>query len=173
MNKIRLIVLSFCLWSFWTQAAVKLDSPLLAVDSLPELDAFANLKLKDSPFLYDRMVNPFGLDSLLSPVAGSLRFGVNPYERLIALENPVLPLDTNFAVSNISVVLGSTREQLLFLDHHQHITKKLSATISYHSVVSPGFVLNCLSVYRRFSSSLFFNSSWVNSSFNFTYWCYG
>jgi hypothetical protein len=169
MNKIRLIVLSFCLWSFWTQAAVKLDSPLLAVDSLPELDAFANLKLKDSPFLYDRMVNPFGLDSLLSPVAGSLRFGVNPYERLIALENPVLPLDTNFAVSNISVVLGSTREQLLFLDHHQHITKKLSATISYHSVVSPGFVLNCLSVYRRFSSSLFFNSSWVNSSFNFTY----
>jgi Putative porin len=74
-----------------------------------------------------------------------------------------LPLDTHLALSQLRIVLGSKREQLIMLDHHQRLSKRMSGFLSYNNIVSPGFLLNSLSRYRRLNLNLDFTSKHVYS----------
>lgn len=123
-----------------------------------------------SPFRYDRMLSPFlFIDSVHLPAAGNFRFGFETYSDLLDLPVPSINLDTNRGLSLIRVALGSRREQMLFLDHYQRIAKDFFGGIAYHSVVSPGFLLNSFALQRYFKLHLNLRKKWLNSSFLFDY----
>ncbi|MBK7681922.1 MAG: hypothetical protein IPJ26_05360 [Bacteroidetes bacterium] len=112
-------------------------------DSLPggyPNDKFATTALKGNPFLYDRMMSPFQFDSLPISTAGDFRFGMNAYRQYLNIPTSVLPLDTHLAFSQLRIVLGSKREQLIMLDHHQRISKRMTGSISYNNIVSWFFI---------------------------------
>ena len=136
-------------------------------DSLPggyPNDKFASTALKGNPFLCDRMMSPFQFDSLPISTAGDFRFGLNAYRQYLNIPAPVLPLDTHLALSQLRIVLGSKREQLIMLDHHQRISKRMTGSISYNNIVSPGFLLNSISRYRRLNLNLNYKARKMNSS---------
>ncbi|MFN0187803.1 MAG: putative porin [Bacteroidia bacterium] len=136
-------------------------------DSLPAgypNDKFASTALKGNPFLYDRMMSPFQFDSLPISTAGDFRFGMNAYRQYLNIPSPILPLDTHLALSQLRIVLGSKREQLILLDHHQRISKRMTGYVSYNNIVSPGFLLNSISRYRRLNLNLNFNAKKMSSS---------
>ncbi len=139
-------------------------------DSFPAhvpLDKFNSYLLYGSPFAYDRLLSPFQSDSFYLPRAGNYRFGIEAYRNYLDMPEQYPDLDTNMGVSDIHVILGSTREQLLFLQHHQKITRNVKGTLNYNSIVSPGFLLNCLAKFRRLAVALEFNSRFFSSSLNF------
>ena len=156
-----------------------LASSLFAPDSVPQhtnllpihvpTEKYNHFALSGNPFIYDRMLSPFQFDSTICPLAGDFRFGMNPYQQYLDYDPSLIPLDTNLGVSLIRIVLGSKREQLLFLDHHQRISKHLSGSVAYNSIVSPGFLLNCFSFYRRFNIGLNYESALLHSTLNFKY----
>ena len=136
-------------------------------DSLPAgypNDKFATTALKGNPFLYDRMMSPFQFDSLPISTAGDFRFGMNAYRQYLNIPAPILPLDTHLALSQLRIVLGSKREQLIMLDHHQRISKRMTGSVSYNNIVSPGFLLNSISRYRRLNLNLNYKAKKMNSS---------
>ena len=136
-------------------------------DSLPAgfpNDKFATSALKGNPFLYDRMMSPFQFDSLPISTAGDFRFGMNAYRQYLNIPSPILPLDTHLALSQLRIVLGSKREQLIMLDHHQRISKRMTGSVSYNNIVSPGFLLNSISRYRRLNLNLNYKAKMMNSS---------
>jgi hypothetical protein len=123
-----------------------------------------------SPFRYDRMLSPFLFnDSVHLPAARDFRFGFEIYNDLLDLTVPSIDLDTNRGLSLIRVALGSRREQMLLLDHYQRIAKNFFGGIAYHSVVSPGFLLNSFALQRYFKLHLKLRKTWLNSSFLFDY----
>lgn len=67
-------------------------------------------------------------------------------------------LDTLKAVSNLQFVLGTKREQLLFLDHKQRLAKGLTAAFSYHSLVSEGFFKHSFAKSKAINFELKYNS---------------
>lgn len=125
--------------------------------------------LQTNPFAADRLLSAFQFDSIPVPVAGSFRFLSSPYEFQLSRILPELPLDTHLAVSELRILLGSTREQLIFLDHHQRLAKSLTGYINYHSIVSPGFTLNGLSVHRDFRLALSWQKNKFNTNVSFRY----
>jgi hypothetical protein len=136
-------------------------------DSLPAgypNDKFATTALKGNPFLYDRMMSPFQFDSLPISTAGDFRFGMNAYRQYLNIPSPTLSLDTHLALSQLRIVLGSKREQLIMLDHHQRISKRMTGFVSYNNIVSPGFLLNSISRYRRLNLNLNYKAKKMNSS---------
>lgn len=132
-------------------------------------DSFRSSLLKLEPFQYDRLLSPFGNEPFQSVNAGVFRFGLVPYEHLLMRENNTLDLDTNLGVSEVNLVMGSKREQLLFLDHHQRITKNMRGRLSYNSIVSPGFLLNSIGRYQRISAGFDFEKGRVCSTIDFQY----
>ncbi|MBL7923202.1 MAG: hypothetical protein JNL88_03300 [Bacteroidia bacterium] len=115
------------------------------------------------------MISPFQDDVLFLKPAGEYRFGIHAYSRFFNIKAPALDLDTNRGLSLISVLLGSKREQLLFLDHHQRISRRMSGKLSYNSIVSPGFLLNSFAVHRGFRISMDYSSAFFNSEIGFNY----
>lgn len=109
------------------------------------------------------MMSPFQSDSLAIATAGDYRFGMNAYRQYLNIPTTDLPLDTHLALSQLRIVLGSKREQLIILDHHQRLSKRISGSLSYNNIVSPGFLLNSLSRYRRLNLNFDFNSKHVFS----------
>lgn len=188
MRKIRFIIpFLFVLIGFpiWSNASAQPDSTKTAGssstlnaiknqyssktfwDSLPAgflNDKFALIALKGSPFLYDRIMSPFQFDSLPISTAGDFRFGMNAYRQYLNIPSLILPLDTHLALSQLRIVLGSKREQLIMLDHHQRISKRMTGSVSYNNIVSPGFLLNSISRYRRLNLNLNFKAKKMNSS---------
>lgn len=132
-------------------------------------DKFSYFLLNGSPFIYDRIFSAFQFDSLEIIRAGQYRFGLNPYKQYFDLPSHIPQLDTNLGVSDLNVVLGSTREQLLFLDHQQRISKRMIGFLSYNSIVSPGFLLNCLSKYRSFKLGGRYTTDFIQSDLLFHY----
>ncbi len=170
----KITCLFFCLsLSFLTGFAAKMDNAMVK-DSLPDSlpthippDKYNSFVLSGTPFSYDRLFSAFQYDSLPLPLAGQYRFGLNPYKQYFEMHSFLPPLDTNLGVSDIKVILGSTREQLLFLDHQQKISKRMTGQISYNSIVSPGFLLNCLAKFRRLKLGFNYNSNAVESFVGF------
>lgn len=128
-------------------------------------DKFSTFFLKGNPFLYDRLISSLQMDSVIVPKAGSFRFGMNAYRQYFDMTPQIPVLDTHLAVTDIAIVLGGSREQLLFLNHTQRVVKRLTGQIGYSSLVSPGFLLNSLTKYRGLHLALFYKSRIFNSSF--------
>ena len=173
MLRIGLLSACFTLASLFA-SAVQVVLPQPSGDSSSNFTAqlpenYALSFLNTSPFIYDRVLSPFQFDSLSWKNAGDFRFASTAFDPQLNRLLFVPELDTHFAASNLRILLGSTREQLVLLDHSQHITKTLSGSVHYHSIVSPGFLLNCLSVHRSFSLGLTFNPRWIISSVDFRY----
>lgn len=143
------------------------DSSRISFSGAPENYNFSLLNA--NPFQYERVLSPFQFDSIFVPVAGVFRFSHTAFDGHLSRPFYVPDRDTNFAASDLRILLGSTREQILFLDHAQRITRNLSATLHYHSIVSPGFLLNCLSVEKDFSAGLLFKPEWITSAIDFRY----
>ncbi|MFN5356401.1 MAG: putative porin [Bacteroidota bacterium] len=122
-------------------------------------DAYNEALLSKSPFVYDKLVSPFPPDWFFSIDAGNVRFGLNPYQGLLSRQPNIPALDTNKGVSMLNVLLGSKREQLLYLDHVQHLGRNVIGWINYNSIVSPGFLLNSFSRYQRIESGFVFGDS--------------
>lgn len=161
------LLLGFVGSPFRTLAFSAADSVTVKKDSIPLLyptDKYATFLMQSSPFVYDRILSPFQSDSFPIPAAGFYRFGMNAYQQYLNVPSPALPLDTHLAVSELRVVLGSKREQMIFLDHHQRISKRMTGFVSYNNLVSPGFLLNSLSRYRRLNLNLHFHSRFVFST---------
>jgi len=131
-------------------------------------DRYAALALSSNPFVYDRLISPFSSDSIYLPNAGEYRFGLNSYRQFRNIHLTIPELDTNLSVTNLRVLLGSKREQLLFLNHHQRLSKRMTGALSYNNIVSPGFLLNSLARYRRLYIDLNYESKFFNSSFDFS-----
>ncbi|MFM9056777.1 MAG: putative porin, partial [Bacteroidota bacterium] len=122
-------------------------------------DAYNETLLSKSPFVYDRLLSPFPAKWFSSTDAGSVRFGLNPYHELMNRQPNIPALDTNKGVSVLNVMLGSKREQLLYLDHVQHLGRHVTGWINYNSIVSPGFLLNAFARYQRVESGFSFGDS--------------
>lgn len=138
-------------------------------DSIFGNESFRTRLLGLEPFSYDRMITPF-VDDPFNPVnAGEFRFGLNPYRHMLCPVTSFSGLDTNSGVSNINLILGSKREQLLFIDHHQKVSRHMKARVAYNSIVSPGFLLNSFATYRRIFTGLDYSKKRVRSSFEFQY----
>lgn len=161
-----LTCLLLCLFSF-NVAFCQSDSSHAVSWSCPE--NFSLSTLHTSPFTADRILSAFQFDSLVVPFAGNFRFNTSAYDLQLLRNLPNLPLDTHLAVSELRILLGSTREQLIFLDHRQRLAKSLTGDINYHSIVSPGFTLNGLSVHRDFRLALHWKKSWIQSDVSFRY----
>lgn len=71
-------------------------------------------------------------------------------------------LDTLKALSNLQFVLGTKREQMLFLDHHQRLGKKLTAAFSYHSLVTEGFYKHSFAKSKAINAQLHYASGWYS-----------
>lgn len=170
MSRRYLLSAVFVLAGFLARAVVPVDSrdSAVSVSSSPP-ENYSLSFLHTNPFIYDRILSPFQFDSVCWNKAGDFRLTATTFDPHLNRQLFIPPLDTHFAASNLRILLGSTREQMVFLDHAQHITKILSARIHYHSVVSPGFLLNCLSVHRDFGVSLAFQPRWLRSSLSFRY----
>lgn len=140
-------------------------------DTLPAFgnESFRASLLQLEPFQYDRLLSPFGVEPFHAVDAGVFRFGIVPYEHLFMRQNKTLELDTNLGVSEVNVVMGSKREQLLFLDHRQRIARHMTGRLAYNSIVSPGFLLNSLGRYQRIFSGFDFSKGRVNSTLEFQY----
>ena len=68
-------------------------------------------------------------------------------------------LDTLKAISNLQFVLGTKREQLLFLDHKQRLGKYLTAAFSYHSLVTEGFYKHSFAKSKAINGEIEYSSS--------------
>lgn len=156
-----------CLLIFFSSAAlggiaVHNSGSVPSVTQVPD-SAFRNhlppenyqgFTMNGSTFLYDRMLSAYQVWNFQPITAGDFRWGFHAYQRFFNTADPVLPLDTHLAHSRIKILLGSEREQALFVDHHQRIAKNAQATIGYHSIVSPGFLLNTLGFHKHFRFGL-------------------
>lgn len=142
---------------FWVSAGCLFSSSVSAQQIAN--DGYNEALLSKSPFIYDRLVSPFPSDWFLSNDAGSVRFGLNPYQGLLSRQSNIPALDTNKGVSVLNVMLGSKREQLLYLDHVQHLGRSVTGRINYNSIVSPGFLLNAFARYQRIESGFAFGDS--------------
>lgn len=164
------LALTFFLASVLVLSAVA-GLPSTSNDSLSFTgnESFRLPLLNQSFFSYDRLCSPFVYEPFQPISAGDFRFGINAYDNLISRKPALLQLDTNSAVSEISLVLGSKREQLLYLDHLQKVSKYMKGRLAYNSIVSPGFLLNSLARYQQISTGLDFARQRVLSSFNFKY----
>lgn len=162
----KIFVAAFLCCPIWTFAAASSDSTKSFWDSLPAgslHEKFSSVVLKGTPFLYDRMISPFQFDSMAISTAGEFRFGMNAYRQYLNIPAAHLPLDTHLALSQLRIVLGTKREQLIMLDHHQRLSKRMTGFLSYNNMVSPGFLLNSLSRYRRLNLNLDFTSKYFYS----------
>lgn len=132
-------------------------------------ESFRQYLLGMNPFAYDRMITPFADEPFQSVEAGQFRFGLEPYKQLFFHPPRQLVLDTNLGVSEVNLVMGSKREQLLFLDHRQKLAKSMNGRLSYNSIVSPGFLLNSLGRYQRIMAGVDFSKGRFRSSVDFQY----
>lgn len=169
--KMKSAHLLICLFSVSLCFSAKANTVVSNGDSLvfSGNDAFRQYLLGLDPFSYDRMISPLGDVPFHSVEAGQFRFGVEPYKQLFSREPKKLVLDTNLGVSEVNLVMGSKREQLLFLDHHQRLAKSLRGRLSYNSIVSPGFLLNSLGRYQRILAGVDFSKGRFRSSVDFQY----
>lgn len=105
------------------------------------------------------------------------RTGFTVYQPFLNIPTRYSPLDTTRAKTFLHLMLGTKRDQLLFLDHHQRLGKYFTGGLHYHSIVSPGFLRNQLAKnksfgaflqmqMKRYTGTVEFNSSKVNASEN-------
>ena len=102
-------------------------------------------------------------------VPGVFNYGYHAYSLYLdnAISKPLL--DTGISISKLNILLGTNREQIVFLDHSQRISKNIKIEVSYHSIVSLGFLTNELSKSKSFDLDLYCTKKFYQNNFGFHY----
>lgn len=120
--------------------------------SEPFIIPYRSLLFNASWPLYDVFISRWY--ALYQPVfyqAGDYRSGIRAYSNYLAV-NSTLPLpDSAKSLSQLDILLGSKREQVFFLTHHQRAGKNSDFTLSYNSIVSEGFLKHQFGKMKGFS----------------------
>lgn len=123
------------------------SQPLFSKEFTPE--AYRSVALNQSVTLFDVLLNRYA-GSQISPNKDFYRSGFTAFSPY--LDSPIVypPLDTMKARTNLSLMLGSERDQLLFVEHHQNLGKGFTAGLHYNSIVSPGYLRSQLAKNKAF-----------------------
>ncbi len=103
---------------------------------------------------YDVLISRFADPIHPARIDENIPLALPAFSNLLRLHSNNIQLDTTKAASRLNVILGSKREQILFLDHRQRLSKSLTWDLSYNSVVSEGFLIHQFSKFKGFHSGL-------------------
>lgn len=117
---------------------------------------------------YDLFLSRAFVNDSLS-LSSEYRSGFNSFSNYMNLNSNNLQLDTGKSISRLSLLLGTKREQLLFLDHKQRIGKNLIATLSYNSIVSEGFLYHQFGKTKAFETSINYNYKMYSLLVNYNF----
>jgi len=92
------------------------------------------------------------------PFADDYRIGFDNFSNFMNLKTNNLKIDTSKSLSRLSLILGSKREQLLFLDHKQKFGNRVIAGLFYNSIVSEGFLNHQFGKAKAFGLSFDYTS---------------
>jgi hypothetical protein len=116
---------------------------------------------------YDNLISRFSISNCESL---DFDFGVKAFYDYTHQNFFYSNLDTLKAISNLQFVLGTKREQMLFLDHKQRLAKNLTAAFSYHSLVTEGFYKHSFAKSKAINVELNYNtekySAFAYTNFN-------
>jgi hypothetical protein len=116
---------------------------------------------------YDNLISRFSVSNYESL---DFNFGVRAFYDYTHQNFVYGNLDTLKAISNLQFVLGTKREQLLFLDHKQRLAKNLIAAFSYHSLVTEGFYKHSFAKSKAINAELNYStekySAFAYANFN-------
>ncbi len=107
--------------------------------------------------------------SLRIPLANDYRFGFNCFSNYMRFKPSTLLLDTGQSISRLSLLLGTKREQLLFLDHKQNIGKNFTATLNYNSIASEGFLFHQFGKFKSFGLGLNYSNKIYSAISKYSY----
>jgi hypothetical protein len=147
MSRLRFysIILLFAL-PFFTRA-----QPYFSPESTPE--TFRPFVLHQPITYFDVLVNRYSGSQISAP-DDFYRTGFTAYHHYLFRPVNYPPLDTNKARSRVHLMLGTERDQLLFIEHQQNLGKGFKGGLHYHSLVSPGFLKNQLAKQKGFGMFL-------------------
>ncbi len=126
--------------------------------------SFLNSQFAD----YDLFLSRTFVNDSLSNVS-EYRSGFNNFSKYMNFNSNNLQLDTGKSISRISLILGTKREQLLFLDHKQRIGKNLIVTLLYNSIVSEGFLYHQFGKCKIFETTINYNFKRYSLLVNYNY----
>lgn len=152
----RFICLSAAL--LFTDLALAASFPISFPDSsFFNADNYKNYCSLNSFASYDNVASRFNF----MPVVPSTEFNFG----LPSRKSPFVPFahaselkDSLKAVSKLYFSLGTKREQILFLDHIQRLSKSVRLFVNYHNLVSEGFYKNSFARNKNFLIGADFNS---------------
>ena len=177
-NKFTIIIFTLVFWMSSSEAKDFMVSDTLLVSAINngnidsvilETPENYSCSLIHNAFpVYDVLISkPSGYQNFLK-IAGEFNYGNNSYSSFLNTTCKSL-LDTGISISKLNVLLGTNREQIVFLDHSQRISKYVKINIMYHSIVSLGFLTNELSKSKTFSFELRVRKKQYENSFGFNY----
>jgi hypothetical protein len=120
---------------------------LFSKDFSPEL--YRSITLHQSVTSFDVLLNRYA-GSQISLNTDFYRSGFTAFSPYLDLPICFPALDTMKARTNLNLMLGSERDQLLFVEHHQNLGKGFTAGLHYNSIVSPGFLRSQLAKNKAF-----------------------
>ena len=149
---------------------------------LSPLDSIAKSKvyLKASPDLFRAALfglSPSRYDVLISrftsqdskPEFSFYDPGLMGFRPYLFLNRDPIKLDTGLAISKVAVVLGTKREQILFIEHVQRVSKRFMANLAYNSIIGEGFLLHQFTKFGGFSGGLSYSSKYYTASADYKF----
>jgi hypothetical protein len=118
---------------------------------------------------YDVFVSRFSAAVNSDHNAGTFRFGNNAYANFLTSPFMRPVLDTGISISRLNIVLGTSKEQLVFLDHSQRVSKSVRLGLSYHSIASLGFLQYQLTKNRSFGLDFVFSRNFYSCDIDYCY----
>ncbi len=118
---------------------------------------------------YDNFISRFNLNDEFI-YADDYQSGFNLFRNYLNISsNDLTVADTLKSISRLNILLGSKREQLLFLDHQQNLGRKFGFNFSYNSATSPGFISEQFATYRAFDLGVRFLTNRYQASLQYNY----
>jgi hypothetical protein len=116
-------------------------------ESTPE--TFRPFVLHQPLTYFDVLVNRYSGSQIVAPT-DFYRTGFTTYHHYLFRPVKYPEVDTNRARSRVHAMLGTERDQMLFIEHQQKLGKGFKGGLHYHSLVSPGFLRNQLAKQKGF-----------------------
>lgn len=142
MHRFRFCTLILLLFSSTLNA-----QDFISAESTPE--TFRPFALNQPITSYDILVNRYS-GSQLNTTDDFYRTGFTAYHNYIFRPVHYPDPDTNRSRSSVHAMLGTERDQMLFIEHKQNLGKGFSTGLHYQSLVSPGFLRNQIAKHKSF-----------------------
>ena len=131
-------------------------------------DLFRSSLFGLSPARYDVLISRFTTQES-KPEFSFYDHGLMGFRPYLYLNREPLKLDTGIAISKVAVVLGTKREQILFIEHVQRVSKRFMANLAYNSIIGEGFLLHQFTKFGGFSGGLSYNSKYYSASADYKF----